>query len=173
MSVFYLVCPLPCLCTTASVFHLFCVPMCVPNYFNSTMSIFQFFLCPNVYSTLFVLHHACIPPNPCSAMFPTLSVLQCVFHIICTPLCLYSSQSEFRCVFHLIGSPPCDRLGGLVVKASASGTEDPGFESRLRRDFSGSSHTSELKIGTPVTTLPGAWHFRVSAGTGRPGVSIL
>ena len=26
-------------------------------------------------------------------------------------------------------------LAGLVVKASASGAEDPGFESRLRRDF--------------------------------------
>ena len=30
-----------------------------------------------------------------------------------------------------------DRLAGLVVKASASGAEDPGFESRLRRDFPG------------------------------------
>ena len=29
------------------------------------------------------------------------------------------------------------RLVGLVVKASASGAEDPRFESRLRRDFSG------------------------------------
>ena len=66
-----------------------------------------------------------------------------------------------------------DHLGGLVVKASASGAEDPGFESRLHRDFSGSSHTSDLKNGTPVATLPGAWHYRVSAGTGRPGVSIL
>ena len=28
-----------------------------------------------------------------------------------------------------------DRLAGLVVKASDSGAEDPGFESRLRRDF--------------------------------------
>ena len=28
-----------------------------------------------------------------------------------------------------------DRLVGLVVKASASKAEDPGFESRLRRDF--------------------------------------
>ena len=64
-------------------------------------------------------------------------------------------------------------FGGLVVKASASGAEDPGFESRLRRDFSGSSHTSDLNIGTPVATLPGAWRYRVSAGTGRPGVSIL
>ena len=30
-----------------------------------------------------------------------------------------------------------DRLLGLVVKASSSRAEDPGFESRLRRDFSG------------------------------------
>ena len=49
-----------------------------------------------------------------------------------------------------------DRLGGLVVKASAWRAEDPGFESRLRRDFSGSSHISDFKIGTPVATLPGA-----------------
>ena len=41
-----------------------------------------------------------------------------------------------------------------MVKASTSGAEDSRFESRLRRDFSGSSHTSDLKIGTPVTTLP-------------------
>ena len=69
--------------------------------------------------------------------------------------------------------PALDRLVGLVVKASASGAEDPGFESRLRRDFSGLGYTSDLKIGTPVATLPGAWRNRVSAGTGRPGVSIL
>ena len=54
----------------------------------------------------------------------------------------------------------CNRLAGLVVKASASGAKDPGFESRLRQDVSGSSHTSDLKIGTPVATLPGAWHYR-------------
>ena len=53
------------------------------------------------------------------------------------------------------------------------GAEDPGFESRLRWDLSGSSHTSDLKSGTPVATLPGAWHFRVSAGTGQPNDSIL
>ena len=31
--------------------------------------------------------------------------------------------------------PTADRLVGLVVKASASRAEGPGFESRLRRDF--------------------------------------
>ena len=39
--------------------------------------------------------------------------------------------------------------------------------------FSGLSHTCDLNIGTPVATQPGAWRYRVSAGTGRPGVSIL
>ena len=60
-----------------------------------------------------------------------------------------------------------------MVKASASRAEDPGFESRLRQDFSGLSHTRDFKICTPVATLPGAWHYRVRAGTGRPGVIIL
>ena len=85
------------------------------------------------------------------------------------------------------GSPPCSpqtvwrggfssnthRLVGLVVTTYSSRAEDPGFASRLQRDFPRSSHTSDLKIDTPVATLPGAWRYRVSAGTGGPGVSIL
>ena len=66
-----------------------------------------------------------------------------------------------------------DRLAGLVVKAPTSQAEDPGLESRWLREFFGSSHTSDFNIGTPVATLPGSWRYRVSAGTGRPGVSIL
>ena len=65
------------------------------------------------------------------------------------------------------------RLAGLMVKASASGAEDPGFESRWRRDFSGSSHISDLNTGTPVAALPGAWRYSVSPGTSRSGVCIL
>ena len=34
-------------------------------------------------------------------------------------------------------------------------------------------HTSDVKIDTPVAILPGAWRYKVSAGTDRPGVSIL
>ena len=64
-----------------------------------------------------------------------------------------------------------DRLVGVVVKVSASRAEGPGFESCMRQDFFGVE--SYLKIGTPVATLPGAWRYRVSAGTGRPGISIL
>ena len=35
----------------------------------------------------------------------------------------------------VIRPTPRNRFVGLVVKASASRAEDPGFESRLRRDF--------------------------------------
>ena len=67
-----------------------------------------------------------------------------------------------------------DGLVGLVIKASTLRAEDPGFECQLRWDFfSGSSHTSDFKTDTPVATLPVAWRYRVSAGTGWPGVSIL
>ena len=71
------------------------------------------------------------------------------------------------------GSLKADHLIGQVVKASALRVEDLGFESRLHWEFSGLSHTSDLKIGAPVATLLGAWHDRVSAETGWPNVNIL
>ena len=49
----------------------------------------------------------------------------------------------------------------------------PGSNLACAGFFSGSSHASDFKIGTPVASLPGAWRYRVSTGTGRPGVSIL
>ena len=39
--------------------------------------------------------------------------------------------------------------------------------------FTGSTHTSDFKIGNPVASLPGTWRYRVNTGTGLPGVSIL
>ena len=48
-------------------------------------------------------------------------------------------------------SPIMHHLFGLVVKASTSKAEDPRFKSRLRWNL----------------------YYRVSAGTGQPGVSIL
>ena len=65
-----------------------------------------------------------------------------------------------------------NRLVGQVVKAPASRAEDHGFESRLRRDFFG-FFTSDFEIGKPVAPPPDAWCYRVSPGTGWPGVSIL
>ena len=49
----------------------------------------------------------------------------------------------------------------------------PGSNPAFAGIFPGSSHTSDLKIGTPVATLPNTWCYRVGAGTGWPGVSIL
>ena len=65
------------------------------------------------------------------------------------------------------------RLVGLVVRRPPREREIPGSNPACASIFSGSSYTSDLKIGTPVATLPGAWQYRVSTGTGRPGVSIL
>ena len=66
-----------------------------------------------------------------------------------------------------------DRLAGLVVRRQPRERKVPVSNPACAGIFSGSSHTSDFKIGTPVATLPGAWRSRVSAGTGRPGVSIL
>ena len=66
-----------------------------------------------------------------------------------------------------------NRLVGLVVRRPPRERKVPGSNSPCAGIFSGSSHTSDLKIGTPVATLPGAWHYRVSTWTGRPVVSIV
>ena len=66
------------------------------------------------------------------------------------------------------------RLVGVVVKASAPRAEDMGSIHAFAVDFfSGSSHASDFYTGTPVAILPDARRYRVSAGTDRPGVSIL
>ena len=64
-------------------------------------------------------------------------------------------------------------LVGLVVRRPPRERKIPGSNPACAGFFSGSNHTRDSKIGTPVATLPGAWRYRVSAGTGRPGVSIL
>ena len=52
-------------------------------------------------------------------------------------------------------------------------TDRWGFNSRfLWGIFLGSGHSKALQ-DTPVAALSGAWHHRVSAGTGLPSVSIL
>ena len=71
-------------------------------------------------------------------------------------------------------SPSAHRLVGLVVKVSTSRAVDLASIPACAVDcFSRSIHTSDFKIDTLVVTLPGACRYRVSAVTGRPGVSIL
>ena len=59
-----------------------------------------------------------------------------------------------------------------TAESFASRAADPEFNFCLCWNFSRSSHTSDLKVGTLAASLPGAWHYRVSAGTGWPSVSI-
>ena len=92
-------------------------------------------------------------------------------HAHSVPHCYFLFRSEW--FSESVPAVP-DLLVVLVVMASASRVAEPRFDSCLRRwDSSGSSHTSDLKTGTPVATLPGAWCYRVSAGTGWPGVTTL
>ena len=69
-----------------------------------------------------------------------ISVSQALFALMkfCVSFCIVSTDS-FRILFLIciVGSSSFDRLVGLVVKASSSRAEDPGYESRLRRDFFG------------------------------------
>ena len=106
----------------------------------------------------------CLIPFLCFVCF-VLGAVGCY----CCSFLFYCWFIRFICVFFF----STHRLVGLVVKTSTSRVEDPGFESRLCRDFfRGLSHTSDSNISTPVATRPGAWRYRVSAGTVRPGVSI-
>ena len=66
------------------------------------------------------------------------------------PHCPCSSHTSGLHIATLVATMPgalrkCS-LFGLVVKVSVTRAEDPGFESRLRRDFPGSSHSSDLKL---------------------------
>ena len=129
-------------------------------------------VCPSLPACLSVsvCLSVCLPVSAC------LSV--CVFLSVCLPVSACLSVCVFLSVCLPVSAclPVCvclsDRLVGLVVKASASRAGDPGFDSRLLRDFSGSSHTGDFKIGTPVASLPGAWRLWVNSGTGWLGVSI-
>ena len=68
----------------------------------------------------------------------TLSFTQ--YYKILTPLSrvrVMSQASKWKITSaRLLNHETTDRLVGLVVKASASRAENPGFESRLRREFS-------------------------------------
>ena len=72
---------------------------------------------------------------------------------------LQCDPSEYQLVCHmvrwLVSSSPY-RLVGVVVMHPPRERKIRGSSFALRRDFSGSSHTSDLKIGTPVATLPDA-----------------
>ena len=153
-----------------------CLPVCMSLLFLSLSACFSiclsFSLCPL---------SACLSLSvPSLPVLLTLSLSLCLFghsfiylsiywltyssvHLFCNIAFQFNTFVDSLFSWYL--------LVGLVVKASTLRAENPGFEFRLRRDFSWSSHTGDLKkIGTPVDTLPGAWAI---TGTGWSGVNIL
>ena len=57
---------------------------------------------------------------------------------------------------HSLPLPPLDRLVGLVVRRPPRERKILGSNPACAGIFSGSSHTCDLNIGTPVATLPGS-----------------
>ena len=82
-----------------------------------------------------------------------------------------SNSDVSTCFPPLLSLPSFHRLVGLVVKASASRAAVRGLNPAYDGIFP--CRVIPVTIGTPVATLPGVWRYRVSAETGRPGVSIL
>ena len=129
----------------------------------------------------------------CLSVSVSVSLSLCLSLCLCLPLSLSRDVNAMSaCNVFCLGQAPLNYLGflcslilyrflctvsyrldGLVVKWSRRA--DPGFDFRFLGGFffSGSSHTSDLNMDTPVATLSGAWRYRVGAGTGWPGVSIL
>ena len=82
-------------------------------------------------------------------------------------------QKDYRLMFIALSAHKANRFVGLVVRRPPWERKIPGSNPACAGIFSGSSHTSDFKIGTPMATLPSAGGYRVSTGTGQPGVSIL
>ena len=71
------------------------------------------------------------------SMFVRAYALHCLYAIVIAFSLFMLYFCLFVCVYRLVG---------LVVKASALRAAGPGFDSRFRRNFCGSSHTSNSKI---------------------------
>ena len=86
----------------------------------------------------------------------------------CAPF--HVADTNISCLVRSMRIPPRWPSGKGVRLESGR----PGFDSRFfHGSFSMSSHTSDLKTGAPLDTLPGAWSYRVSGRTGWPCVIIL
>ena len=153
----------------------FCLFVCLFFFvFNSAQSSFCFSI------SSFKVHTA----SKCLHSVSTLSLLAVVYWAkTCVKgqrrLYLMTVPAKTWCVWQrrvlpqtsTSSAPDC--LVGRVVRCLPRERKIPGSKPACAGIFSGSTHTSDLKIGTPVATLPGAWRYRVNTGTGWPVVSIL
>ena len=97
--------------------------------FGIGLSAVTFVACNCSYAEIGRSFHETVPSNPYAhRIFPA---------IVSRTFIKSSHETGWITSVHLQRASGSDRLVGLVVKASASRAEDPGFESRLRRDFFG------------------------------------
>ena len=158
------------LCLSCSVLFSMCLCLCCFGLCFLCQCVCAVLVC-----VLFHLFQVCVFVLFCSVFYVCVFVLfcsvfyVCVFVLFCSVFyvsvfvlfCSLFSMSVCLCCFvPCFARPPRER-------------KVPGSNPACARIFSGSSHTSDLKIGTPVAALPGAWRYRVSTGTGRPSISIL
>ena len=93
-----------------------------------------------------------------------LFTLQLIDYIMLEICASGSSSVSYAEDISLSQTPPSWPSGsGVRLKSSRPWVRYYRF---YHGSFSWSSHTSDFKIGTPVATLPDAWHYRVSTGTG-------
>ena len=136
-----------CVCIFADIYKRSCVCVCV-----CVCLIFRkLYKHPSVDPSLSQLVPLPPPSAPPATPLPSLS-----------PPCPVAENTESLSTHTVCTStlPHClHRLVGLVVKASASRAEGPGFESRLRRDFFGVESYQWLKNGhsSGYPARPLAW----------------
>ena len=160
-----------CMCVCVCVCMCVCVCACVRACARARArdSVFQ------------VLHFTKQTPSPVQVTAqagretetPPDTAFPFVFAIVSIFLCLPGWPCALIAIIFTRKVSAAQRLVGLVGRRPPRERKIPGSNPACDGIFSGSSHTSDLEIGTPLATLPGAWRYRVSAGTGLPGVSIL
>ena len=146
-------------------FHccFFCLPLLV--VWPSTVVYFLAHCCLFPLSSLSTHHHF---PHNATTVTQSRNVSTCT--VVTRP---HIQKSHKHVDLWLLGNvvPHYSRTAGR--SSSASRAEGPGSNPACNEIFFRSSHSSDLKIGASVATLPGAWRYGVSAETGRPGVKIL
>ena len=89
----------------------------------------------------------CVCVCVCVCVYVYVYVCECVCVCVCVCVCERACMCMCVCVcvYQENTINPLYHLVGLVVKASASRVADPRFDSGSGRDFSRSSHTTNLK----------------------------
>ena len=126
---------------------------------------------PTILPTLYSRPSLPLPPTLYTPSPPLQTYIHCI--LIPFPFQLPTLYSlPFPSNSSAAYSSPCSHPS-LPISPTPCSHPFPSCAGTFFLGGEGGSHTSDLKIDTLVATLPGTWRYRVSTGTGLPGVSIL